>query len=126
MRLKNLSSSAILLAFLLKLLGLPLTFLTIDANSRPRHGVESGSGYLFLTVHADAIDALVQPDYRFLNRSKKFGVRLLQGKADMDITFHAGVVDPVSAFGARFHGRNPGRRRAQDIIALGRENFSIF
>jgi hypothetical protein len=115
-----------LFAFLLKLLGLPLTFLTIDANPRPRYGVESGSSYLFLTVHADAIDPLVQPDYGFFNRSKKFGVRLLQGEPDMDVTFHAGVVDPVSTFGSRFHGRSPGRRRAQDIIALGRENFSIF
>jgi hypothetical protein len=115
-----------LFAVLLKLLGLPLTFLTIDADSRPRYGVEPGSGYLFLTVHADPVDSLVQPDYRFFNRSKKFGIGLLQGEADMDVTFHAGVVDPVSTFGARFHGRNPGRRRAQDIIALGRENFSIF
>src|SRR3954469_16706386 len=126
MRLKNLSSSAILFAVLLSVLGLPLTFLTIDADSRPRYGVESCSRYLFLAIHANAVDSLVEPKNRFFDGPEQLRIRLLQCKTDMDIALHARMINPVPTFGARFDRRHPARSRAEDIIALGRENFSIF
>ena len=107
-------------------LGLALTFLTIDANSRPRYGVESCTRYFFLAIHANAVDPLVEPENRFLDGSEQLGIGLLQRKPDMNIALHAGVINPVPAFGARFNRRHPARSRAEDIIALGRENFSIF
>src|SRR5258705_11105706 len=103
MRLKNLSSSAILFSVLLNRLSLPLTFLTIDANSRPWNGVEPCRSDLFLAIHANTVDPLVEPQNRFFYGSEQLGVRLLQCEPDMDIALHALVVDPVPGFGPRLH-----------------------
>src|SRR6476660_1036468 len=98
MRLKNLSSSAISFAVLPVFLRLSLTFLTINTDHRPRYGVESCSRYLFLTVHANAVDSLIEPQNCFFNGPEQLGIRLLQCKTDMDIALHAGVINPVPTF----------------------------
>jgi hypothetical protein len=77
---------------------LALLFLAVDADARPRNGVESGGFDFFFAIHADSVDPLIHPMDRLFDGAKDLGIGLFKGEMNVKIAFLAGLVDPIAAF----------------------------
>src|SRR5215471_4123754 len=87
--------------------------LAFDTNPRPGNGLKTCGCNFVLTIHADAVGAVIDPVNCLFYGSKKFGVGLFKSQANVNFTLLAGLVDPVSAFRTRFGRRGPCRGRSQ-------------